>query len=268
MRRLIMSLMALALVVTACSSTPDEAGPATTAAPSATNPTILRPNRPITGVPAAQSLVQFDECAGFLDYVVEHALELVGPYGLQGGFFGYRVAFNGFLEGDVAFASEDRAVGAPAPQAATAPSSGVDFSGTNIQELGVDEPDIVKTDGRRIIALSEQTLFIIDITGADPVLVGSVTVRDVAIRDLFLSGDRVFALGSSFGGGYNWNSTATTSAPGSSVTPPGSCSTRSRPVSSGPSLRAVGSKLNARPRTRTGRSLRTPRSKTGFRTSC
>ena len=203
MRRLIMSLMALALVVAACSSTPDEAGPATTAAPSATNPTILRPNRPITGVPAAQSLVQFDECAGFLDYVVEHALELVGPYGLQGGFFGYRVAFNGFLEGDVAFASEDRAVGAPAPQAATAPSSGVDFSGTNIQELGVDEPDIVKTDGRRIIALSEQTLFIIDITGADPVLVGSVTVRDVAIRDLFLSGDRVFALGSSFGGGYN-----------------------------------------------------------------
>ena len=33
MRRLIMSLIALALVVTACSSTPDEAGPATSTAP-------------------------------------------------------------------------------------------------------------------------------------------------------------------------------------------------------------------------------------------
>ena len=82
------------------------------------------------------------------------------------------------------------------------PEAGEEFSGTNIQEVGVDEPDIVKTDGRRIIALSEQTLFVVDVTGDNPDLIGKISLRDIAVRDLFLSGDRVLALGSSFGGGY------------------------------------------------------------------
>ena len=80
--------------------------------------------------------------------------------------------------------------------------SGVDFSGTNVQELGVDEPDIVKTDGRRIIVLAEQTLFVIDVTGESPKLLGKIALRDIAVRDLLLSGDRVLALGSSFGDVY------------------------------------------------------------------
>ena len=37
-----------------------------------------------------------------------------------------------------------------------------DFSGTNTQELDVDEPDIVKTDGRRIFAVTDRTLRVID----------------------------------------------------------------------------------------------------------
>ena len=35
----------------------------------------------------------------------------------------------------------------PSPRRHPAPVQGVDFSGTNVQEAGVDEPDIVKTDG-------------------------------------------------------------------------------------------------------------------------
>ena len=35
---------------------------------------------------------------------------------------------------------------------------GVDFSGTNVQELGVDEPDIIKTDGNRIVVASYNRL--------------------------------------------------------------------------------------------------------------
>ena len=38
-----------------------------------------------------------------------------------------------------------------------------DFSGTNTQEVDVDEPDIVKTDGRRIFAVTDSTLRVIEI---------------------------------------------------------------------------------------------------------
>ena len=37
-----------------------------------------------------------------------------------------------------------------------------DFSGTNVQEIGVDEPDVIKTDGRRIFAVTDRTLRVID----------------------------------------------------------------------------------------------------------
>jgi len=36
------------------------------------------------------------------------------------------------------------------------------FSGTNVQEQGVDEPDTVKTDGRRIVTLTAGVLHVID----------------------------------------------------------------------------------------------------------
>ncbi len=202
MRRITLTLVALALVLTACTGDTADSPPTTTG-PTGSRPAVVRPTQPITAVLASQSLVQFDECDGFLDYVIEHALDLVGPYGLQNGFFGYAVGF----PGEVFFEDDVRALAAP--QAASigaegAPTlvSGVDFSGTNVQELGVDEPDIVKTDGRRIIVLAEQTLFVIDITGDSPKLLGKISLRDIAVRDLFLSGDRVLALGSSFGGVY------------------------------------------------------------------
>lgn len=202
MRRITLTLVALALVLTACTGDTADSAPTTTG-PTGSRPAVVRPTQPITAVLASQSLVQFDECDGFLDYVIEHALDLVGPYGLQNGFFGYAV---GFPE-EVFFEDAVRALAAPqaasiGAEGAPALVSGVDFSGTNVQELGVDEPDIVKTDGRRIIVLAEQTLFVIDITGDSPKLLGKTSLRDIAVRDLFLSGDRVLALGSSFGDVY------------------------------------------------------------------
>ena len=208
MRRITLTLTALALVLTACTGNNTDGSPTTTPTPTASSsPTVNRPSQPITGVLASKSLVQFDACDDFLDYVIGHALELVGPYGLPSGGFGYPVPLSGvFFEGDVAFAAEERAFDglATAPVAAPAPGplAGVDFSGTNVQELGVDEPDIVKTDGNRIIVLSEQTLFVIDVTGDNPKLLGKIALQDVFVRDLFLYEDRVIALGGGFGNIY------------------------------------------------------------------
>src|SRR3954470_23563197 len=49
----------------------------------------------------------------------------------------------------------DNAGAEGAPSAAPTPADpGSDTSGTNVQEQGVDKPDIVKTDGRTIFAIS------------------------------------------------------------------------------------------------------------------
>ncbi len=78
------------------------------------------------------------------------------------------------------------------PPAAAAPAAGpgreaVPFSSTNVQETGVDEPDIVKTDGRRIVAIADAQLLVIDVTGPAPVLRGRLrlegTGHQLLVRD-------------------------------------------------------------------------------------
>src|SRR5215210_747199 len=78
-----------------------------------------------------------------------------------------------------------------APQAAPG-SAGTDYSTTNNQEEGVDEPDIVKTDGKRIYAMSGRTLYVLD--ARTPRLLGKLELGDGYGYELLLRGDRVLAL--------------------------------------------------------------------------
>ncbi|HVM10503.1 MAG TPA: beta-propeller domain-containing protein [Acidimicrobiales bacterium] len=87
-----------------------------------------------------------------------------------------------------------RAAGEQAAPATTTPAVGEDFSTTNIQEAGVDEPDIVKTDGRRLVALAGMHLRVVDVSGDTQRLVASVPLPGA--QSLFLIGDRVLVLGS------------------------------------------------------------------------
>ncbi len=69
---------------------------------------------------------------------------------------------------------------APVPAAAPAATAGreaVPFSGTNVQEAGVDEPDIIKSDGRRIVAIVNAELLVIDVTGPAPVIRGRLALE-------------------------------------------------------------------------------------------
>src|SRR5688500_17273303 len=78
----------------------------------------------------ASRLRAFDGCPEFRAYVTRQALQIVGPYGLEGSFAGARVG-----------PLPPSAVGDTAGKSAADP-----FSGTNVQEEGVDEPDLVKTN--------------------------------------------------------------------------------------------------------------------------
>ncbi len=148
--------------------------------------TTDQPARP-RGVLASFSLVPFNECETFLDYVISHAVDLVGPYGLGSG-FDYR-----WSGGDVVFESFAADDGGQEAAALSAPSSR-DFSGTNVQVLGVDEPDMVKTDGERIVILAEGRLIVADVTGDEPRIVGTLQLENLAVQNLFLSGDQVLSL--------------------------------------------------------------------------
>lgn len=83
----------------------------------------------------------FGSCDDILSYYVENALEQVGPYGLGGD--------RRFL-GTMAMEEEMMAEEAAAADASGAAPS---FTGTNVQVAGVDEADLVKTDGYHIYSL-------------------------------------------------------------------------------------------------------------------
>jgi hypothetical protein len=74
----------------------------------------------------------------------------------------------------------------------------VDYSGTNVQVAGVDEPDIVKTDGERIFVVAQGELHWIDATGT-PEIVASLPLNGWG-QQIFLSGNSLLVMTSD--GGY------------------------------------------------------------------
>src|ERR1700730_2141061 len=63
---------------------------------------------------------------------------------------------------------------APPAEHAGATVGGTSFSTTNNQEPGIEEPDIVKTDGSTIFAVEQGTLYAVAVDGATPRLAGSL----------------------------------------------------------------------------------------------
>lgn len=109
----------------------------------------------------------------------------------------------------------------PVPPVAAAPEDGAaeriaddpDFSSTNVQEAGVDEPDIVKTDGRRIFAVAGDRLHEIDARAAVPRVTASIDLGGSGQHDLLLWRDRGFVVSQVYGGMPGLARPATTIAP-------------------------------------------------------
>lgn len=80
-----------------------------------------------------------------------------------------------------------------APMAKAADPVAPAFSGTNVQEQGVDEPDTVKTDGRRIVTLTAGVLHVID--PATSRVTGRLDLRLAGPAQLLLAGDHALVLG-------------------------------------------------------------------------
>jgi beta propeller domain-containing protein len=141
---------------------------------------------PIGLAPAAFRLVSYDSCADALGQLKRAAADYVTAYGIGGGAV---PATAGMEAGGSA---------ADARSAAPAPQQLEPFSGTNTHEAGVDEPDVVKTDGRRIVTLMDGTLRVVD--AATKRVTGELVLTDANqgrwyADQLLLDGDRALAIG-------------------------------------------------------------------------
>ena len=213
-------LASFALTASACSPNGQSAGPGSSddGRPTAdsTSPPGDATADPTTGTISVRGgggggggrfprlLTPFDDCGAFLDHVRAEARERVGPYGLQNDPWAYWIDDGVLIEGDLTVEmTAEMGDEAASNAVATVPAggrfgssgdedgggTGSDFTGTNVQELGVDEPDIVKTDGDRIVAISDEQLSYIDISG-DPMLTDSLQIPEGTGHELFIRGDR------------------------------------------------------------------------------
>lgn len=148
--------------------------------------------------PAAPArLVQDTTCDQLEQRMERRALPLVTPYGLSGG------ELSGVVPAAprvVPAPGTDVAVGAP--EAATAPAAAApDFTGTNVQEAGVDEPDLVKTDGRTLFAIAGGRVRALSVAGGGLVPLDALSLDGVSPEELLLAGDRLLVMGTRTGGG-------------------------------------------------------------------
>jgi len=127
---------------------------------------------------AVVELLRHDSCAGLLDHLRGRALPLVTEWGLGGG-------------GGVAATPT---AGAADAGGAAASGTGGSFSTTNVQERGIDEPDIVKNDATRLFTVFDATLrsLVIDDDGV-PRVVDSLALPAPGY-ELLLHGERLVAI--------------------------------------------------------------------------
>jgi hypothetical protein len=68
-------------------------------------------------------------------------------------------------------------------------------TGTNVQEIGVDEPDLVKTNGDLLLRLRDDELVVYDVTGERTERLSSVDLEGLEEGEIMLAGDQVVAVG-------------------------------------------------------------------------
>lgn len=158
--------------------------------------------------PALAELTEFDTCSQVVNYA-QSSLD-------DGSYPEYVSSFDGWLDArspyrdpaldvdeggdttkDVYGGDDDVVIEQSETAESAAPASGGkedDASGTNNKEADVDEPDVVKNDGRRLYLFAGDTLRVYNGRADVPILIGT---RELPIADatLLRSGDKLLAIG-------------------------------------------------------------------------
>jgi uncharacterized secreted protein with C-terminal beta-propeller domain len=149
----------------------------------------------------AARLKPASNCDALLEHLRDEAAERVGPYGLNGGGV-YAVdamaaGADGRTRAQTAAPSAAETKGDAGSSTGAAPG----YSTTNVQEVGIDEPDLVKTDGARILVVANGSFHVVDLKGAQPALVGSIELAgaDFQPSEILVAGNRVLVFGTAGG---------------------------------------------------------------------
>ncbi|AGZ46778.1 beta-propeller domain-containing protein [Actinoplanes friuliensis] len=168
-RLLFCAVLALTIPLAGCTSAPEP------------EPVAPPPATPIAGAATAMRLVAFDSCEQLITDLRRAAKANVGPWGFGGD------AMPEVLRGGARTMADSAAAGA---EKSVAPPA---FSGTNVHEQGADEPDVVKTDGRRIVTISAGYLRVVDAATRKETGKLDLDVQGAQLQ-LLLSGDSALVL--------------------------------------------------------------------------
>jgi hypothetical protein len=184
--------------LTACVADDPDALPATTGAPGSSATTS--PGGTVTATSATGTattpttigvrpgfgrsrLTFFGDCPALLDYLQQESLARVTAWGLGGMPYWRR--------GPMPMAMEDSVAGAVPETTAAAGGADGTYSTTNTQEVGVDEGDVVETDGEQVYVASTDGVRIVDVAGAR--VLDELDVPDGG-HQLLLDGDRLLVV--------------------------------------------------------------------------
>ncbi|MEX0846195.1 MAG: beta-propeller domain-containing protein [Ilumatobacteraceae bacterium] len=205
----------IALAVAACApdarDAPDASGVRTTPPPATDRPATDRPSATGPTTPDARSprstggfgtsrLVFFEDCPELLDHLRRQASTHVTAWGIDGG-----PSFPLLYAEAGAMGATDTTDGAAAPAAAAdrnssmleSGGSGTSYSATNTQEAGVDEGDVVETDGTHLFVAGPDGVRIVDVERAG--VVESLVVPEGS-HQLLLDGVRLLVVTQPYSG--------------------------------------------------------------------
>ena len=92
---------------------------------------------------------------------------------------------NGFGRADAAYMT-DGAMAESSVAESTKDMAGADYSDTNIRQEGVGEADTVKTDGKNLYILNDQTVEIVDVSQAEMKDLASIEIDENCFKERFL----------------------------------------------------------------------------------
>lgn len=163
--------------------------------PTPSLPDVSPPNQHPSAAPTApaapterdRGLAFFSDCEVFLQHVKTEAASRVTPYGLPS---------SPALSGDAPVMATPGGAAGGSDIMAFGPADG---SRTNVQEAGVDEPDLVKHDGRLLVTVFDGRLRVVDLSGKEPSVAGVLELPAQLGEGSgsFLVGDRVVVMGTS-----------------------------------------------------------------------
>ncbi len=158
------------------------------------------------GSPAAASVLPaFDNCTTLQQWVTRAAAKEqsgAGGGATYGTVMGGPIPVDGMVRGALG-AAEGLAI--PAPKGASGTTAmqgsagaatdavGSSATGTNVQEVGVDEPDQVKTDGSHIVGITNGRLWVAELRAGVPRVIGRLKLNGWA-SSLLLDGSRALVL--------------------------------------------------------------------------